>query len=249
MRPTESSGELGSGWGLTLYPEAGEAGGRYYGRGERSGIRGEVEPDPGRSEVEAARRARGKLRRYGAAHRLNRLGTLTYASPGCQDPLALRSDLARFFRSLRGSLGGDAFPYVWVPEWHKTGHGLHAHFAVGRYVRRELIEEAWGQGFVHIKLIGDLPVGSAALEEARVAARYLAKYAGKAFDVARLKGLHRYEVAQGFQPQAERLFGRRLDDVIDKASERMGRAPSVRWTSADAPRWRSPPAVWLAWGP
>ena len=35
------------------------------------------------------------------------------------------------------------------------------------------------RGRVHIKLIGDLPVGSGALEEARMAARYLAKYVSK----------------------------------------------------------------------
>ncbi len=54
-------------------------------------------------------------------------------------------------------------PYVWVPEWHKSGHGQHVHFAVGRFVPRRVIEQAWGRGFVHIKLLGDLPVGSGAL--------------------------------------------------------------------------------------
>ena len=33
------------------------------------------------------------------------------------------------WRSLRSALGGAALPYLWVPEWHKSGHGLHAHFA------------------------------------------------------------------------------------------------------------------------
>ena len=50
------------------------------------------------------------------------------------------------------------------------------HFAVGRYVKQRLIAEVWGRGIAHIKLIGDLPIGSGALEEARVAAGYLAKY-------------------------------------------------------------------------
>ena len=76
-----------------------------------------------------------------AANRLNRLGTLTYAGEGCFDPLQLRVDLGEFFRGLRRELGGSPFPYVWVPEWHPGGHGLHVHFAVGRYVQQRLIEE------------------------------------------------------------------------------------------------------------
>ena len=42
--------------------------------------------DPGRARAEAARRAAGKVRRYCAANRLNRLGTLTYRGEGCHDP-------------------------------------------------------------------------------------------------------------------------------------------------------------------
>ena len=65
----------------------------------------------------------------------------------------------------------------------------------------------WGRGIVHIKLIGDLPVGSGALEEARLAASYLAKYVSKNVADERVPGLHRYEVAQGFQPERVRLRG------------------------------------------
>jgi hypothetical protein len=136
--------------------------------------------------------------------------------------------------------------YVWVPEWHKS-HGLHAHFAVGRYVRRKLIEEAWGRGLVHIKLIGDLPVGSGSLAEARVAARYLAKYAGKAFDAERIPGLNRYDVAQGFQPPVQKLRGLTLPGVVDQAAEIMGGPPSYVWQPQIIDGWQGPPAVWLSW--
>lgn len=112
---------------------------------------------PGASE--AARRARGKVRRYCAANRLNRLGTLTYRGAGCYDPAQLRADVALLFRTLRTLLGGLPFPYLWRAEWHKTGHGLHLHLAVGRFIPRKVIEAAWLHGFVHIKLFGDLPVG------------------------------------------------------------------------------------------
>ena len=112
-----------------------------------------------------------------------------------------------FFRALAcRSWAASRSPYLWVPEWHKTGHGLHLHFAVGRFVPRGMIERAWGHGFVHIKLLGGLPVGSGSFAESRKAAGYLSKYVAKSFDddaegVQRPKGLHRFDVAQGFKPR------------------------------------------------
>lgn len=245
-------GESVRGWSLRLYPEAGEAGGAWSSGPASAGFvrdldEGPAEPDVGRSEVEAARRARGKLRRYCAANGLNRLGTLTYSGAGNHDPRQLRADLAGFFRRLRADVGDRSFPYVWVPEWHKTDHGLHAHFAVGDFVHRRRIEAAWGRGFVHIKLIGDLPVGSGRFEEARKAAGYLAKYVGKAFDERRVQGLHRYEVAEGFQPASVMLRDRTRAGVLDLASEHMGRRPTYVWVSSDVADWMAPPAVWASW--
>lgn len=234
-----------AGWRLSLYPEAAEAGGsfRYSTPCRPAG----GESDPERAKIEAARRARAKVRRYCAANRLNRLGTLTYAGQGCHDPREFRAHVGRFFRELRTGLGGESLAYLWVPEWHKS-HGLHGHFAVGRFVPRSMIVAAWGRGFVSIKLLGDLPVGSGAIEEARKAAGYLSKYVGKSFDHRRVPGLHRYEVAQGFQPAATRLWGRTAVDVLDQASEIMGREPSRVWSSHEEKGWQGPPAVWAAWG-
>ena len=205
-------------------------------------------PNVVRAREEAARRARAKIRRYGAANRLNRLGTLTYRGEGCHDPLRLRTDLARFFRGLRECLGAAGFPYVWVPQWHPGGHGLHAHFAVGRFVPRRLIERCWGHGFVHIKLLGGLPVGSGELAEARLAARYLAGYAARDLgDERRPAGLHRYEVAQGFQPDKILCYGVSAEDVIGRASAVMGSVPERVWLSSSVEGWRGPPACWCAW--
>lgn len=232
---------------MSLFPAAGEAGGCWV-QGERKASSPGGVGDPERSAVEAARRARTAVRRYCTANGLNRLGTLTYAGAGNHDPVLLRQHLGRFFRNLRTATGGSSFPYVWVPEWHKTDHGLHAHFAVGRFVKRQVIAAAWGHGFVHIKLLGDLPVGSGRLAEARQAARYLSKYTGKDFDHEHLPGLHRYEVAQGFQPEKVTVRAVRLEDAIARASEVMGRAPSYRWDSsmADEPI-EGPPRVWVSW--
>jgi hypothetical protein len=234
-----------AGWFVTLYPGAGEVGGsfRYSVPVQRSPGGG----DPARSREEAARRAARMVRRYCAHNRLNRLGTLTYRGAGCHDPYQLRRDVAEFFRALRELLGGEPFPYVWVPEWHKTDHGLHVHFAVGRFIARRLIERAWGRGFVHIKLLGQLPVGSTARDEARQAARYLSKYVRKGFDARRIPGLHRYEVAQGFQPERVRLHGRSFDEVMAQAAEAMGGEPVEVWTSDESPGWQGPPAVWAMW--
>lgn len=216
-------------WSLSLYPEAAEAGGCLVvpRSGESTG-----RPDPERARAQALRRARGKIRRYGVANRLNRLGTLTYAGAGCHDGRQLRSDVAAFFKGLRPALGEGAFPYVWVPEWHPGGHGLHVHFAVGRYVPQTVIRDTWGLGHVHITLLSNLPVGSSVLAEARLAARYLCKYAGKGLDDERRDaGLHRYEVAQGFQPERIFVYGETEDDAIGRASSHMGCEPELIWRS------------------
>jgi hypothetical protein len=176
---------------------------------------------------------------------------LTYAGAGCHDPAQVRADVAAFFRALRAVLGGKPLPYVWVPEWHKSGHGLHVHFAVGQFINRTKIEAAWGRGFVHIKRLSDLPVGSTSLHEARRAAGYLSKYVTKAFadtEEERALGLHRYEVGQGFQPPVFRLTGVSSQDVLHQAIERMGGVlPAISWSSSEAEDWQGPPAVWFAW--
>lgn len=231
-------------WSLALYPDAREAGGCYVSKRIRQGEPGGGDPE--RSANEAARRARGKLRRYCAANGLNRLGTLTYAD-ACHDPLRVRGDMAAFFKALRRQLDGKPLPYVWVPQWHPGGHGLHAHFAVGRYIRQGAIRGAWPHGFTHIKLLGDLAVGSGALEEARLGARYLARYIGREADGKKAPGLHRYEVAQGFQPGRVMIDGASVDEVLGLASEWFKCAPSKLWRSDSEKDWHGPPAVWASW--
>lgn len=233
-------------WLLNLYPDAGEAGGCWESGTESSAAGVLWEPDPERSASEAARRARGQLRRYCAANRLNRLGTLTYGPPFCRDALAVRGHVGSFFRGLRRRAG--VLPYLWVPELHADGERYHVHFAVGRFVPRGWIVEAWPHGLVHIKLLGDLPTGSGALAEARVAARYLGKYVGKAL-VSGPAGLHRYEVAEGFQPHTVRLVGESAEEVVGQASAIMGREPEMVWDSSSDETWAGPPAVWATWAP
>jgi hypothetical protein len=232
------------GWSFVLYPDAAEGGGSF--RSAASSSPSGRSLDPIDSRDDSARRARGKVRRYCAANRLNRLGTLTYRGEGCHDPTALRQDVGVFFRRLRGSVG-EPFPYLWAPEWHKSGHGLHVHFAVGRFIRVRSIGAAWGHGFVHIKLLGDLPTGSGSLGEARLASRYLSKYVGKDLGEGEASGLHRYEVAQGFQPRSVSLDGTTADRVLGWADAVMDRPAAYLWRSRDQEGWAGPPAVWAAW--
>lgn len=232
-------------WVVSLYPDAAEAGGSLVFTAPASGSSWR-EPDPDRSRVEAARRARTKVRRYCASNRLNRLGTLTYDGEGCHDERQVRADVGAFFRALRAGLGEDPLPYLWVPEWHPGGHGLHVHFAVGRFVRRSLISEAWGRGFVHIKLLGGVPVGSGDLGESRLAARYLAKYVTKVADQG-MSGLHRYEVAEGFQPRRVSFTGRTGDEALSAVCAAMEGEPERVWWSSDDEAWQGPPAVWASW--
>jgi hypothetical protein len=231
------------GWTLSLYPEAGEASGVWRSGGAGGWGGGRF----GRASQEAGRRARGHVRRYCAANRLNRLGTVTYAGTGCHEPAELHADLAVFFRRVRVELGEQAIPYLWVREPHPGGHGLHAHFAVGRYVPRRMIEDAWGRGFVHIKLISNLPVGSGTLGESRRVGFYVAKYLTKASDGDRSLGRHRYEVAQGFQPRKVVLRARTETELLARASEVMGAHPAYVWRSDNEKEWDAPPACWACW--
>lgn len=235
-------------WSLTLFPSAGEAGGSFVpaprrGGGQR-GTRGAA-ADPERSRIESAHRARAKVRRYCAANDLDHLGTLTYGPPGCGDARVMRAHLSEFFRDLRAALGGKPLPYLWVPERHKSGL-LHAHCAVGRYIRKSQLANVWGRGFVKMTYLKDMPVGSTKKDVARRAAGYLSKYVSKTFDSSSA-GLHRYEVAQGFQPRSVTLTGRTAADVLEQACDVMRAEPTVRWSSLDAPDWQGPPAVWFAW--
>ncbi|MFE7630273.1 hypothetical protein [Kocuria sp. NPDC057446] len=161
----------------------------------------------------------------------------------------MRAHVGLFFRQLRQGLGGDPLPYAWVPELHKDGKHFHVHFAVGRYVPRRLIESAWSRGYVHIKLLGNVPVGAGTLGESRLAARYLSKYVAKSFTdpATRAVGMHRYDLAQGFQPEVTRLYGRSPGEVIEQASQIFGAPPAVRWNSDELEVWAGPPAIWAQW--
>src|SRR5438045_1909415 len=102
-------------WGLGLYPDAAEASGTFQSATRPGRAQVDWATEPADTAADAARRARTHVRRYCAANRLNRLGTLTYRGSGCHDPVALRGDVAMFFRRLRTRVG-ELLPYLWAPE-------------------------------------------------------------------------------------------------------------------------------------
>jgi len=236
-------------WVLNVWPDALEASGSFQAagrRGRRAGYTPKGEGvDPERSRLEAGRRAAGRLRRYAVANRTNRFGTLTYAEAE-EDVDEAHEDIADFFRRLRAGVG-KVFPYCWVTEWHPGGHGLHVHFAVGRYVHWSVIKAAWGRGRIDIRRRQNLRMGAGVVDEARQAARYLAKYVRKSFGDDRPSNLHRYDVAQGFQPKEVRLVGRSPMEVIEAAARLVGRQPDYRWRSRDEEEWFGPPAIFVSW--
>jgi hypothetical protein len=172
--------------------------------------------------------------------------SLTYAGAGCHDAGQVRTDAADLVRQLRASLARGPFPYVWVPELHRGGHGFHLHLGVGEYMGKELIAGAWGKGFVDIRQLASGKRFASPLTRARVAAGYLAKYVGKAFRSGDKKQ-HRYDVAQGFQPRWVRFTGASLDEVIEDATSRMGGQPSRVHHSWDWEDWHGPITKWMQW--
>ena len=242
------SEQLRAEWSFRLVPEAFEGGGAWITprRADRVQVAAGMAVDQSRSLQEAGRRARTAMRRYAVANRCDRMVTLTYAS-ACDDRDQFVHDVHRFWVDLRSVMGGSARPYVWVPEWHKT-HGLHAHAAVSEYVPFSTVRDVWGRGRVRIERMAGAPVGqsrSVVAERARICARYLAKYIGKAFDdERRVLGRHRYEVGQGFQPASEVLTAATRDDVLRQACERMN-APAERlWFSPEDAEFT---AMWASW--
>lgn len=88
------------------------------------------------------------------------------------------------------------------------------------------------------------------LSEARKAAGYLSKYVSKSFTDpgSRAFGLHRYDVAQGFQPVKLALSGTSPSDVLEQASGFLDGRPAIEWSSASVEDWAGPPTIWAQWG-
>ncbi len=167
--------------------------------------------------------------------------TLTYRGDGEHDLAVVRRHVERLLSKVRRDLG-QSFPYLWVPELHKTGHGIHVHMAVPVWFSQKKLGALWGRGFVWCSDMK--PKGACSFAGSQVAARYLGKYIGKAFEVAEF-GRHRYERAQGYEIVCERTIRYDMDDGRDYAELRFGCLPVFEWSSEGDETWRGPPVLVL----
>lgn len=216
----------------------------WYVRAERGMPKtpGDVDPPAGgkskapvdraKCDQRAARRARASVRRYCIANRLSRHLTVTYRIARDSRIQVLR-DVAAFRRRLFAWSGG-RFALVCVPEQGGKNKRWHAEIAMGRYVPQDVLADLWGHGFVSVHRYSDRHKTSDEVENARKVAGYLSKYVAKAFlEVERMPGEHRYEVAQGFQPDSE-VFG--VEDLpsglLVAIAAFGGELPHFVWSSA-----------------
>jgi hypothetical protein len=106
-----------------------------------------------------------------------------------------------------------------------------------------VLEAAHPFGFVDVRMFGNRGRGKGA--GVRGAAGYVAKYVGKSYEDG-LEGRHRYEVAQGHQPEAVRIEASTMGEWAGHAIGVMGgEVPATQWRSDS--EWRGPPALLLGW--
>jgi hypothetical protein len=198
----------------------------------------ELETAAAESEARAGRRARGKLRRYVVSNDCTRLVTLTCRDQ-TTDRALLLSRLQTFTKGLNRAAPGVA--WVWVIERHKSG-ALHAHLGLAGFVHYRRLRRLWPHGHVWANLLRK----GKGRPSARAAAGYLAKYVSK--DPVADAGQHRYEVRQGFQPEAVRLTAATFEDAWRIAVAMMGgEIPAYEWESAQCKDWTGPPVAFFAW--
>ena len=200
--------------------------------------KGEGANDPARCRKESERRARVTLRRYRVEHRLRYMWTLTYAGSGEHDLARVRRHVEKLIAKVVEDRHGQRFPYIWVAELHATEHGIHVHLAVPFFYKHAKLMKAWGRELVWCT---DMKKpGECGLVGYRRAAAYLTKYVGKAFGESAF-GRHRYERAQGFEPESYRVRRWDMDHGQDYAEGVFRAKPAFVWRSDSIECWEGPP--------
>jgi hypothetical protein len=213
--------------------------------------------DPERSMQEAARRAATKIRRWATANECDRLWSLTYSNEFVPETLgAIWSVHAEAFRERLYELVGERFPLLLVPERGSKSGRPHLHALTNRYLPKELVERAWGKGWVdgrRLMVWQDRVSGQVVntrrmgrRERCRAAAGYLAGYVKKGFIEDHEFGRHRYSTSRGFAPRSR--SARLLTSRGARSWCRLtmpGRLSS-EWSSDESAAWVGPP-VWLGY--
>ena len=206
-----------------------------------------------RNHERATRRAAGSSRRFMVANRLRYMWVLTFEEGlhGVDGRAECMRRVAAFAERLTAKYG--RIPYWYSPELHPGGHGWHVNFFVGRRLPHGVVEGLWGQGFVWVKdWLKDSRIASFGLPlvvAIRLGALYGCKYASKDWSEEVLSGgAHRYEVAQGFQPDehVERLatLAEAMAFVVAMFG---GHTAEHSWCSFDSPSWDGPAVYCLSW--
>lgn len=201
----------------------------------------------------ANRRAVTNLRRYCVKNRLLKMLTLTYVIAEF-DRAVVKDDMNALFVRWRNLKGGKRFPYVYVIELHPgalqadgsrgPSHGLHVHVAVPlHYIDKHWLQDTWGHGIVHYKDPKKLREGDNRVRSGQLA-YYLAKYISKGLELEHEHSKHRYEVAQGFSVEIERMSFRTLDLAKSWLRWYKGERFEEVWSYRDNVGWEGPP-VWV----
>ena len=244
-------------WLARGWPQAGEATISYVptgaGVGESFWSRLDEDERRSRNHERATKRAVGATRRYMVANRLRHMWVLTFADGlhGPEGRAECMRQVAAFAERLTAAVGRQAYWYS--PELHPGGHGWHVNFFVARRIKHAQVETLWGHGFVWVKdWAQDSRVkglGLPLVVAVRLGATYGCKYASKDWgEEVLVDGAHRYEIAQGFQPDehAERLAT--LSEAMAFVHELFGgHLAADVWSSDQAEAWDAPPVYCLRW--
>lgn len=204
------------------------------------------EPNIERSSIEAARRARSRVRLLATEHRCNRLLTLTF-----RDAQKERSQVVKllqaFFRKVKARL--PRLQWVAVLELHSDGEKWHVHMAVNKWVAKEVWADIWGNGFIDVRRIKSKHGGNDPDKQARAAAAYLAKYIAKGADEENRREAydHRYFHRQGMRITEIEAEADGWVDAKRVACRIMGKAPSYEWCSWDCTDGSEPVPYQVVW--
>jgi hypothetical protein len=201
-------------------------------------------------------RAGAKSRRYFVRNHLRYMWVLTFAESEV-DRRRVMSLVSEFARRLRGDVG-DRFAYWYSPELHPGGHGWHVNFFITQRVPHERLVDLWGHGFVWVTDFASThrgpkgePLGlcRSPREGWRRAAQYGCKYSQKDWSPEHVgRQNHRYELAQGFAPEVQKVMVPTRDQAETLVAELCAQAgPSrlTRWDSSEVADWARPPVrIW-----
>lgn len=190
--------------------------------------------DPERAAAESARRARAMVRRYCAAHQLDRLGTLTFAQePDLDEAWRL---VERFRKALAAELDR-RIPLVVVPEYGERNGRLHFHVAFGRYLPKALLQRLWVHGFVDVRRI-KRKKGEGRRAGCRRVASYIAGYLTKSGPQA--IGRKRYSTTRGMAPLPRSVRRADLHEAFALVLAKCEGSPAI-WSSPTGEAWDGPP--------